>query len=745
MELPDGESILFVILSSDKTGLTTMSGDKSAHCVYMSCGNIRQDVRGKASARAWMLVGYIPLPKWKDENSDIQSILNHRLYHLCMAIFCKHMAEHSHKPKEAPDCYGMLRNWRLILLAFVADRPEQLMIACRDGKSSPYSIATSKTFGEPELQPLVRRRDTLSAIRQLKDTVECMTDLKEVKRESLKLQINGVLEPFWKQWKFADPCNFLVPDALHQWHKFTKDHIIKWLKKILGERELNRRSSILQPQVGRRHFKNGFTHFKQSTCRETRDIERLIIAIIEGADGVSAEVMMGFRGFMDFVYCAQYESHSDGPNGTLAYMVAGLEMFHKHKDAIAALGVRRGKYTNNRFDTIPKLETFLHVRRFVRLCGSVMQYTSDQTEAMHKISKELFRFTNMKGYLAQICNAIDRREKRRLFNMLLEWQFHAQVRFGDDLATERTLDRYDPTDARLWPLRVSRVADKFMPHPVSDRSLTGKAAAINDTTAFFLTYKTDRMNWRPKRVADLYQLPELCQLLRQYFDGGHNTLRGGSQILPCAGLDSWDHVRLQHRVVHDPSLYMPLLSMEATPPGSKYPQGRYNFCLVKDGEDASVEGIRGSHETHSKSRYSFLYVSVLFSSSVVGHFVAQVRLIFRPVIDGRRDTPILLYVQPFKPVRSCIKCLPRGRKVQIPAKYINMFKVERSLKSGGGRTGKIVPLTDVWQAVQLVPLSGKKCPEEWTCDSAVELAKQYFVNCFHCKQTYQSVYYVPVD
>lgn len=56
--------------------------------------------------------------------------------------------------------------------------------------------------------------------------------------------------------------------------------------------------------------------------------------------------------------------------------------------------------------------------------------------------------------------------------------------------------------------------------------------------------------------------------------------------------------------------------------------------------------------------------------------------------------------------------------------------------------GKIVPLTDIWQAVQLIPVFGKKCPAEWTCDTAVELAKQFFVNCYACKQTYQSVYYV---
>ncbi|TDL14392.1 hypothetical protein BD410DRAFT_734142, partial [Rickenella mellea] len=58
-----GETLGLVILGSDKTHLTNHQGDKEAHCVYMSCGNIKKDVRNKATARAWLLVGQIPVAK----------------------------------------------------------------------------------------------------------------------------------------------------------------------------------------------------------------------------------------------------------------------------------------------------------------------------------------------------------------------------------------------------------------------------------------------------------------------------------------------------------------------------------------------------------------------------------------------------------------------------------------------------------------------------------------------------------
>ncbi len=37
-----GETLGLVMISSDATLLTNISGDKKAHCVYMSCANIRK-------------------------------------------------------------------------------------------------------------------------------------------------------------------------------------------------------------------------------------------------------------------------------------------------------------------------------------------------------------------------------------------------------------------------------------------------------------------------------------------------------------------------------------------------------------------------------------------------------------------------------------------------------------------------------------------------------------------------------
>ncbi|KAI6010972.1 hypothetical protein F5J12DRAFT_684195, partial [Pisolithus orientalis] len=55
----------------------------------------------------------------------------------------------------------------------------------------------------------------------------------------LALCLNGVMEPFWKDWGDTCPSHFLTPNALHQWHKFYFDHCVYWVINIIGGEELN--------------------------------------------------------------------------------------------------------------------------------------------------------------------------------------------------------------------------------------------------------------------------------------------------------------------------------------------------------------------------------------------------------------------------------------------------------------------------------------------------------------------------
>ena len=61
------------------------------------------------------------------------------------------------------------------------------------------------------------------------------------------LGLNGVHQPFWRDWGKSDPSLFLTVDVLHAFHKFFFDHPLKWVINIMGGNELDRRMATLQP------------------------------------------------------------------------------------------------------------------------------------------------------------------------------------------------------------------------------------------------------------------------------------------------------------------------------------------------------------------------------------------------------------------------------------------------------------------------------------------------------------------
>ncbi|KAI5981097.1 hypothetical protein EDD15DRAFT_2156567 [Pisolithus albus] len=242
-ELPDGATIVPVILASDKAPVTRMSGDREMHPLFLTIANINSEVRMKATAHAWACVAYTPIPEFL-AHSDFHSILEARVWHRCMDIVCANLKVASHRG------------------VFMAD-PHNNTRYCEN--IDPWKI-------------------------------------REFQVAAKKQHLNGVQLPFWRDWRFSDPAIFLVGEILHACHKWFFDHVLKWCRWVLGDDELDVRYRCQHKYVGTRHF-TGVSHVKQMTGREHRDIQRTIVAAIAG--GADATFVAAVRAIVDFIYRAQ--------------------------------------------------------------------------------------------------------------------------------------------------------------------------------------------------------------------------------------------------------------------------------------------------------------------------------------------------------------------------------------------------------------------------------------------------------
>lgn len=554
-----------VILGSDKTHLNKNYGDKEVHCVYLSCGNIDQSIRTKASAGCWLMIAQIPVIKFKEKHE--QNILEQRLYHQCMNIALEALKACSNTAVKMSDAKGELRLLRTFLLSHIADLPEQQLIACVTTNTSPISMAMYHTLGDGEAQGLRHGASTLLAIKQLRNQPNLdLTNLSGYLIAAGKVYLNGVLEPFWEGWKYADPARFLTPEPLHQWHIFFYEHVMLWARALVTNKEIDRRYQALQRRVGYRHFNQGFTRYTMHTGREHRDLQRSFIAVLHGHYKITPEIHQAFTAIINFIYLAQLEPLTER---ILALMDENLALFHAKKRFLSGVGLRDGTRMKGGFK-IPKLELLHHVCRAGRDVGSMEQFSADQTEHLHiPNAKVPYRATNKKDFEEQMCRFVDRKERVRLFTTFLEW------RQGENLTLPET----------------------FLPPPPRNSFLDDAARVPrNETTAFKMTDRVSLGDVGIRAAASFYCLPHFRAILSSYHRKHYGHLYPGTQLhLPFQQLDTWQHIHLQLRSAADPSVVLEPFALMAAPPSKGSPYGWCNFALVKLQSNFLVPGLKGPY------------------------------------------------------------------------------------------------------------------------------------------------------
>jgi hypothetical protein len=85
--------------------------------------------------------------------------------------------------------------------------------------------------------------------------------------------LNGVHKPFWRNLPGYQPEIAICPDILHGVHRFWRDHVLVWTRRLIGDAELDRRLRVLQPVRGYKTYTKGIKNISQWTGREDRELQ----------------------------------------------------------------------------------------------------------------------------------------------------------------------------------------------------------------------------------------------------------------------------------------------------------------------------------------------------------------------------------------------------------------------------------------------------------------------------------------
>ena len=141
--------LLGVILSSDKTNISTMTGDHMAHPVLLSLANIHTNVHMKSSNCAFLLVTLLPCLKFIVKDRAICSVLENCVIHLCLDITTHPLKLAAHARQMMSDPHGYSRFRFTFLVSYMVDTPEATMLVCVAGKTSHLTMADYRTFSDP--------------------------------------------------------------------------------------------------------------------------------------------------------------------------------------------------------------------------------------------------------------------------------------------------------------------------------------------------------------------------------------------------------------------------------------------------------------------------------------------------------------------------------------------------------------------------------------------------------------------
>lgn len=549
-KVPAGATIAPVIIATDKTQLTQFSGNKSAYPVYLTIGNLPKAVRRKPSKNACILIGYLPVDKLDRSKMTVQDHRSRvqRIFHQSMKVILQPLIQAGISGVDMESSNGDIRQVHPILTCYVADYPEQCLVACsKYGTCPKCQCSASHLQDYPSSSPDRTAPWTLSVISNAQTVSQGTASA--FQKECMAHDVaGGVYEPFWKDFPYTDIHAAITPDVLHQLYQGVFKHLVEWCQFIVGEKVLDQRIRALPRGFGLRRFKNGISALAQISGSERKNMAKILLGSIQ--DLLPIEGLRAIKGILDFIYLAQYSTHDDD---TLGYLRDALQLFHDYKDYFThEVGIR--KHLN-----LPKLHSLLHYEESIRLFGTTDNFNTEMFERLHiDFAKHGWRATNQRDEFPQMVTWLSRQEKM----LFLSQQIAARQALADAPAHE---EDSAPSTQRP-PLLIAK--------------------------------RPQRPNFPISEIETYHQAPQFTSHLKQYLNSLHNAplTRNATidaQSLPIASLDIFTNFRFQLESLQDEE--EDIDSVKALPISPTHPSGQFDTIVYISNTEAEATSMIGTH------------------------------------------------------------------------------------------------------------------------------------------------------
>jgi hypothetical protein len=393
-----------IILASDKTRLGNFCGNKQAWPVYMTIGNICKDIRKKVSSGASILIGYLPVTKLECFKKASRSKAQADLFHFCMQLLVAPLRKAGSEGIPIGCSDGFTRWCHLVLAAYVADNPEQCLVAGVKQNRCHVGTVPVDQRGDFAHCP---QRDPKRTANDLRARLYGTTT-----SSLLEDGLSDIDTPFWADLPFCNIFQCLTPDLLHQFHRGVfADHILEWAMTILGKAEFDRRYTVMPLHDDVRHFGSGISELSQTNGTEQKEIEKEFVAAVHGSN---EELVEAAAAALDLISLSSLPSHTAA---SISAIADAISRFHAHKHIFIELGGRLADHFN-----LNKLHSLIHWPEFIVSHGSLDGYNTEWSERLHiDLTKDGYRATNHIAYTGQMAAWLGRREKVAFFDAYLDW------------------------------------------------------------------------------------------------------------------------------------------------------------------------------------------------------------------------------------------------------------------------------------------------------------------------------------